>query len=584
MFSRFVHLYRIYQKQILISIPVVLFLVAPIGVHGATISIAPSASSVSVGNIVTVNVMVNTTGVAVNNAEAVVQFPTEFLEVVSVNKNSSIFSLWVEEPTFSNYTGKVSFNGGIATPGYTGANGVMATITFKTKKAGTASVLFTDASVRANDGLGTNVLTNKNMGTITILAPQVPVPVPIETTPTSPLSTAPIITSPTHPDQNKWYALSDATFNWKIPNTATSIQTLYNKIPNSIPTVTYGSTVLSKTISELSDNVFYFHVRYFDAGKWSPIAHYRFNVDTTPPELFVPSVSSVDNKNSITLDAQDLTSGMDYYTVRIDGGESISLKKDELPNNQYILPTVSGGMHTIVVTAYDRAGNKREVTVPFNNPFMLSAPELSLSAYAITKGDPVTILGKTDYPESQVEVTVALGGDIIKKYLPQVAQDGTFSVVINSVTTVGVLDIFAVTIFPDKGLSQPSETLHLKVANKNIFIFTLTLYWLVFGIFWFIILLLIAFIGWYKYFRLKRKIERGIQYPAEGVYNTVLLLKKELDKQFKVLERVKDEGSLSRTDEIALNQIKNQEEVLLDEIKKKKRVRVPKIPKEMKIQ
>lgn len=584
MFARLVHFYKTFQVQILACLMMSFFFCAPVGAHAASIFIAPSASSVSVGNIVTVNVMVNTTGVAVNNAEATIQFPTEFLEVVSVNKNSSIFSLWVEEPNFSNYTGKVSFNGGIATPGYTGSNGLMATITFKTKKAGTASVLFTDASVRANDGLGTNVLTNKNMGTITILSAQEPVPVPVEITPVSPLSTAPIIISSTHPDQNKWYSLSNATFTWKIPATATSIQTLYNKLPNSIPTVTYPSTTLSKTLTELSDNVFYFHVRYFDAGKWSPPAHYKFSIDTTPPELFAPVVASENNQNILTLNAVDALSGIDYYTVSIDGATSVTIKKDELSNGGYVLPTMSGGEHKITVFAYDKAGNKRESAVSFKNPFVLSAPELSLSAYAITKGEPVTVFGKTEYPNNQVKVTLSTNGTILKTYMPPINPDGTFSVVENSVTTVGVIDISAVNIFPDTGVSNSSEVLHLKVASKNIFIFTLSIYWILFWIFLLILLLIITFIGWYKYFVLKRKIQRAAQYPVEGVYNTVLLLKKELDKQFRVLERVKDEGMLSKNDEAALNQIKDQEEVLLEEIKKKKKVRSPKISKDIKIQ
>ena len=80
-------------------------------VQAATSYFSPSSGNFSVGNIFTVNVLVNTGGVAINNAEAVINFPSDLLEIVSVGKSGSIFSLWVEEPNFSNSAGVLSFNG-----------------------------------------------------------------------------------------------------------------------------------------------------------------------------------------------------------------------------------------------------------------------------------------------------------------------------------------------------------------------------------------------------------------------------------------------------------------------------------------
>lgn len=139
-------------------------------IEAATLSLLPSPATVSVGNIVSVKVFVNTVSKSINNAEAIIEFPVDMLEVVSMTKGSSIFTLWVEEPNFSNTTGKITFNGGVPTPGYIGQSGYIATITFKAKKQGTASVIFSDGAVRENDGLGTDVLTSKNSGVIQINA------------------------------------------------------------------------------------------------------------------------------------------------------------------------------------------------------------------------------------------------------------------------------------------------------------------------------------------------------------------------------------------------------------------------------
>ncbi len=110
--------------------------------NAATLSLAPSTSTVTVGNIVSIGVKVNTQGKYINNGEVVIQFPTDLLEVISISKSSSIFSLWVEEPSFSNATGRISFNGGVANPGFNGSSGTIASITFKAKKAGSASLIY----------------------------------------------------------------------------------------------------------------------------------------------------------------------------------------------------------------------------------------------------------------------------------------------------------------------------------------------------------------------------------------------------------------------------------------------------------
>ncbi len=96
------------------------FFLLPYTAVAATLSLSPAAASVAAGNIITVTAVVNSQGVAVNNAESVIQFPTDLLQVISVSRSSSIFTLWVEEPTFSNVTGRVSFNGGITNPGFLG--------------------------------------------------------------------------------------------------------------------------------------------------------------------------------------------------------------------------------------------------------------------------------------------------------------------------------------------------------------------------------------------------------------------------------------------------------------------------------
>ena len=163
-------------------------------VNAATLNFSPSSGNFTVGNIFTVNILVNTQGVSVNNAEAVFNFPKDFLEIVSISRSGSIFSLWVEEPVFSNSSGTLSFNGGVPTPGFTGSSGKALSVVFRVKKVGSASVIFSSASIRANDGLGTDVLTSKNQANFNLSKAVEKVPTPKPTPTLTPSQINPSIT------------------------------------------------------------------------------------------------------------------------------------------------------------------------------------------------------------------------------------------------------------------------------------------------------------------------------------------------------------------------------------------------------
>lgn len=134
----------------------------------AMLSIVPSNGSHAVGGNFSVTVTAGSTDQALNAIDGTISFPTDTLAVTSLTKDGSILNLWVEEPTFSNSSGKVSFSGVAVNPGYTGANGKVLKINFKVKKAGSAAVIFSAGSILANDGKGTNILAGFNNGKFTL--------------------------------------------------------------------------------------------------------------------------------------------------------------------------------------------------------------------------------------------------------------------------------------------------------------------------------------------------------------------------------------------------------------------------------
>ncbi len=346
-------------------------------VHAASISMLPASDTVSVGNIISLKVFISTDNKSVNNTEASIRFPIDLLDVLSITKSSSIFTLWVEEPSFSNNTGKITFNGGLPNPGYNGQNGYVATITFKAKKQGTASIIFTDGVIRENDGMGTDITSSKTGATITINNVTVPVvnpvvlpivkPEGVELVSNDKILSAPIITSVEMPDEEAWYSFGKVTFYWNLPKGVTAVQTLIDSLPNSTPRVIYNNPIDKKEIKDLSDGIHYLHVRFKNSAGWGKTAHRRINIDITgPTNLEVASTVSDENIVYLMIMSKDLLSGLNKYKISGDGIDTFEVvAREEIVT---ALPSKTSGLKDIRVVAYDKAGNINEKVINIEFP------------------------------------------------------------------------------------------------------------------------------------------------------------------------------------------------------------------------
>jgi len=114
----------------------VIFGILPVTAQAASLYFSPSSGTHAVGTSFTVSVYVSSADQAMNAASGVISFPSDKLSVESLSKSGSVFSLWVQEPSFSNSAGTINFEGIVLNPGFTGASGKAINITFKTKAAG----------------------------------------------------------------------------------------------------------------------------------------------------------------------------------------------------------------------------------------------------------------------------------------------------------------------------------------------------------------------------------------------------------------------------------------------------------------
>lgn len=116
----------------------------------------------------------------------------------------------------------------------------------------------------------------------------------------------------------------------------------------------------SQTVNwtSLEDGPHTFYVKACDwANNWGEVSSYAFLIDTVLPSLTLTSPSDDDLLNSSTIavswSGDDALSGIDRYEVQLDSGSPIGVGA----LLQYQFNGVSDGLHTINVTAFDRAGN-----------------------------------------------------------------------------------------------------------------------------------------------------------------------------------------------------------------------------------
>lgn len=486
----------------------------PVITQAATMGVQPLLTQVSLGNNFSIRVSINTQGKTINNAEAVIKFPADLVQVVSIN-SGGMFSLWVEQPTFSNSNGTISFNGGVPNPGFTGTGQVLSAV-FKAKKTGTAKFSLSGVAIRENDGLGTNILNGLGGGSIVILEqtekPKEEPKTPDKDTDTNQPIERVTITSPSHPDSNLWYKEKKAVFNWRLPSGATASQTSFDQSPNGVPSVIRRPAIKTVTIDPVDDGVWYLHARFLVKQTWSPVYSYKIQVDTTPPDNFnVTTKSDTENRLSAVMTATDKDSGVAYYTVQIDSQLPVTVPATE---NETIalLPPLSKGKHTLTAAAYDKAGNTISKVIDFEN---VEGENITITDYdkEINDNDHIRVVGVAP-ADTVLRVSLSTQDGLIRYYYIKSELSGDFIFTSEPIAGGGTYTLWVEREAGDTKSALSSERIEISVKDsfwsklRNWFISLKEL------ITWNNILLLALFLfglyGWYKYFRLRRQMYGGL--------------------------------------------------------------------------
>src|SRR3989338_1697454 len=366
-----------YKQKVIIAISVAflsltgLFFISPNTALGASsLYISPGSGSFNVGQSFSVSVYASSPDKWMNAVWAVLSFPADKLSISSISKTGSIINFWVQEPSFSNSAGSASLEGIILNPGYQGSSGKLGTINFAAKSAGAAQIKFTQGSILANDGQGSNILSSMSGGSFNIGGGSGPVPSNSTEPPSAPAAgppSPPQVNSSTHPDPDKWFSSNNPHFSWSNPSGTIGVNILANREPESDPGNSSDGLFDNYGYSTVEQGVWYFHIKLRNTHGWGQTAHYKFQIDTEKPETFSISPASdatiEPGSVALRLEANDRLSGVSHYEIAINDSESLVWKD----NGEHILQiqSLAPGAYSVRARAYDYAGNYREATSAF---------------------------------------------------------------------------------------------------------------------------------------------------------------------------------------------------------------------------
>ncbi|MDP2856283.1 MAG: hypothetical protein Q8N90_04220 [bacterium] len=534
-------------------------------VKAATLYFSPSSGSYNVGQSFSTSIYVSSLDKAMNAASGTVTFPSDKLEIVSISKANSIFSLWVQEPVFSASAGTLNFEGIVLNPGFSGASGKIISINFKVKAMGGASLVFSNGAILANDGQGSNILTDLGKASFVFEPAISGTQAPKTSTPSGVVGAplAPVVTSGTHPDPEKWYPTNDPQFNWQVPAGITGVRFSYSSDPRSVPSFSYEPSVISKEYENIPDGVWYFHLQFKNSNGRGNISHFRFQIDTRPPDQFeivLVSGSESDNpRPTITFETTDSLSGMDYYKIKIGDGDFMSKFLEEIAkDNPYTLPVQAPGKHTLIVQAVDKAGNVTTVV----QEFVVSAlepPIIEDYPKELNSGAPLIIKGRT-YPNANVNLWIQFGREEPQKQSVRSYSDGNFIYISTQKLDNGVYKLWAEVVSDYDAKSNASETLGFVVRPAALFrigsvainalaviVPTLTLI---------VVLVFVYLQARRRLFAFRQSVNKESKEAADVIHQALNSLQVKVAQQVASLEKIRETRPLTFEEERLAQQLK----------------------------
>lgn len=525
-------------KILTIALSVVCLSISASVFAASNLTLVSDVKTASIGQQFSVSLLLDTEE-NINAAQGIVSFSPSVLQMVSVDNSDSVFNFWVEDPTISNDVGTMSFVGG-SSKIVNGKKLKVLIMKFKAVGIGNSNIKFSNGVVTADDGAGTNVLSNVTeavvsvSGTVTTptATPVVEQPKPIERAPVvvKKLPTAPKLSVGLYPDEAKWYSqIGETTVFWDLPTDVVSVAVLVDKNPNGIPTVFEKQLFDGKNIGILEEGITYVHARFKNNVGNGPVTTFRIAIDTTAPldfEVKMLEGLKIDNPSpTLSFSTNDNLSGVAFYSVIVDAQAPIKTGSKEL-----VLPILEPGKHFVLVKAFDNAGNGKDASLSFEI-LPIASPEIKFVTQPFYSDSDNTLLVKgSGIPSAIILLSIIkTDGTVLARASARADESGEWEYSFSETLQNGKYKIIAVSQDDRGALSLPVEFDNVIVKAKPIFkigSFELNLW----GIIILLVLLLIgSFISGYYFFKMKvSRIDRKIFITKQDVVKVTDMIRKDM--------------------------------------------------------
>jgi len=210
---------------------------------------------------------------------------------------------------------------------------------------------------------------------------------------------------------------------WTARDTGAGISAIRLTV-DSNPSIELAAEATSYRLTNLPERGHVINVLAVDGAGNIATQTISFGVDATPPDLTVvaPAGAYVNTRQlQVLWLGADVISGIDGYELSLDGGPAVRLGGAA----GYTFPSVAEGARTVLIRAFDRAGNVAEKTIAVTVD--ATVPVLSLTAPAG---------GSTVYGDLRVAWSVSDGGSGIARV--ELIYDGGTPIVATGATTYDV--------------------------------------------------------------------------------------------------------------------------------------------------
>ena len=375
--------------------------------QAATLSVSPTSGSVTVGNSLTVNVVLDTQSQAAYGVDVYsLHFNPAYLQVSTITPGTLLPVTAYN--TFNNSTGVVEFSQVSSTGGsnFTGS-GNLFTITFQATAAGTSAVTidYTAGSTNQSDvaGLYTNLLTAVTNGSFIVSSASDTTP-PTVPTGLSATSTSASTASVT------WTPSTDPVVGGQSTSGLAGYQVFRCSGSSCSPTIQVGtSTTASFSDSGLSASTVYgYAVKSYDnAGNISAASTAAYaTTGVNPPVISNIVVSGIGQTSAtVTWTTNTNSNSQVNYGLTISYGSSSALNPSLVTSHSVALSGLSAGT-TYHYQVLSRDGSGNLTTSPDNSFTTQLAPDTTPPAASITAPSAGSVSGTITYSATASDPTV----------------------------------------------------------------------------------------------------------------------------------------------------------------------------------